>query len=123
VSAGLPMAEFPQTVGNLTESSTGLYELINGGNLAVYPDDEFRLAISRCVAIETSRGWRIAKEKQSHKIDVVVALAMAALGAQQQGCGGGGVVGRHAYATGYLCAGSTSPPGRTWLWTDDQQRR
>jgi len=33
------------------------------------------------VAIETSRGWRIAKEKQSYKVDVVVAMAMACLGA------------------------------------------
>ena len=32
-----------------------------------------------------TRGWRIAKEKQSHKIDVVVALAQAALGAVKQG--------------------------------------
>ena len=37
-----------------------------------------RLAVSRAIAIETPRGWRIAKEKQSHKIDVVVALGMAA---------------------------------------------
>jgi hypothetical protein len=51
----------------------------------VNPDDEVRLAISRAVAIETSRGWRITKEKQSHKIDVVIALAQAALGAVQQG--------------------------------------
>jgi hypothetical protein len=29
------------------------------------------------------RGWRIDKEKQSHKIDVVVALAMAAYAAVQ----------------------------------------
>src|SRR5262249_29495806 len=35
------------------------------------------------VAIETGRGWRITKEKQSHKIDVVVALAMAAHAAMQ----------------------------------------
>ena len=33
------------------------------------------------VAAETTRGWRIAKDKQSHRIDVVVALAMAALSA------------------------------------------
>ena len=33
------------------------------------------------MAIESSRGWRIAKEKQAHKIDVVVALSMAALAA------------------------------------------
>jgi hypothetical protein len=31
------------------------------------------------VALEIARGWRIAKEKASHKIDVIVALAMAAL--------------------------------------------
>jgi hypothetical protein len=37
-----------------------------------------RLAASRAVAIESSRGWRISKERQSHKIDVIVALGMAA---------------------------------------------
>ncbi|MBF6570424.1 MAG: hypothetical protein IVW54_16280 [Candidatus Binataceae bacterium] len=82
---GLPMVEFPQTVGNLTEASTNLYEVIKGRNLSIYPDADLRLAISRAVALETTRGWRIAKEKQSHKIDVVVALAQAALGAVQQG--------------------------------------
>jgi phage terminase large subunit-like protein len=52
--------------------------LIQGRNLVVYPDTNMRLAVSRAVAIETPRGWRIGKDKQSHKIDVVVALAMAA---------------------------------------------
>jgi phage terminase large subunit-like protein len=85
IAAGLPMAEFPQTVSNLTEASTNLYELLKGRNLVAYADDDLRLAVSRCVALETSRGWRIAKEKASHKIDVVVALAQAALGAVQQG--------------------------------------
>jgi hypothetical protein len=84
-AAGLPMVEFPQSVPNLTEASTGLYEAIKGRNILVYPDDEIRLAVNRAVALETTRGWRIAKEKQSHKIDVVVALAMASLGAVQQG--------------------------------------
>jgi phage terminase large subunit-like protein len=79
--AGVPMVEFPQSVPNLTEASTNLYELIKGRNLAVYPDADMRLSISRAVALETSRGWRIAKEKVSHKVDVVVALAQAALGA------------------------------------------
>jgi phage terminase large subunit-like protein len=83
--AGLPMYEFPQTVGNLTESSTNLYELIKGRNLVAYPDPEIRLAMQRAVAVETSRGWRVAKEKASHKIDIVVALGMAALGAVQSG--------------------------------------
>jgi phage terminase large subunit-like protein len=80
-AAGLPMVEFPQSVPNLTEASTNLYELIKGRGLAVYPDADMRLSISRAAALETSRGWRIAKEKVSHKIDVVVALAQAALGA------------------------------------------
>ena len=79
-AVGLPMVEFPQTVPNLTEASTNLYELIKGRNLTVYPDEEMRLSVSHAVALETSRGWRIAKEKVSHKIDVVVALAQAALG-------------------------------------------
>jgi len=79
------MGEFAQSVPNLTEASSNLYELIKGRNLAVYADAEMRLAVSRCVALETSRGWRITKVKVSHKIDVVVALAMAALGAVLNG--------------------------------------
>ena len=75
--AGLPIEEFPQSSPNLTAASQNLYELISGRNLVVYPDAPMRLAVSRAVAIETSRGWRITKEKQSHKIDVVVALGMA----------------------------------------------
>jgi hypothetical protein len=82
---GLPMVEFPQSVPNLTESSTNLYELVKGRNLAVYENDEIRLAVNRAVALDPPGGWRIAKEKQSHKIDVVIALAMAALGTVQQG--------------------------------------
>lgn len=78
---GLPMLEFPQSVPNLTESSTNLYELFKGRNLQLYEDADLRLAVSRTVAVETSRGWRIGKEKASFKIDIVVALAMAALGA------------------------------------------
>jgi phage terminase large subunit-like protein len=79
----VPMVEFPQSSPNITEASTNLYELIKGHNLVVYPDAAMRLSVQRAVAIETPRGWRIAKEKVSHKIDVVVALGMAALGAVQ----------------------------------------
>jgi phage terminase large subunit-like protein len=78
---GIKIEEFPQSVPNLTEASQNLYELIKGKNLVVYPDEALRLAISRAVAIESSRGWRIAKEKQAHKIDVVIALGMACLAA------------------------------------------
>ena len=79
--AGLKMEEFPQSVPNLTEASTHLYELIKGCSLVVYPDAVLRLAVSRAVAVEGSRGWKISKDKQAHKIDVVIALGMAALAA------------------------------------------
>jgi phage terminase large subunit-like protein len=83
--ASVPMEEFPQSVPNLTEASTNLYELIKAHNLVVYPDAAIRLGIQRAIAVETTRGWRIAKEKTSHKIDVVVALGMAAHGAVEGG--------------------------------------
>jgi Phage Terminase len=81
----IPIEEFPQSVGNLTAIGQNLFDLINGRNLVAYPDAGMRLAISRAVAIETSRGWRISKEKASHKIDVVVALAMACHAAVAKG--------------------------------------
>jgi phage terminase large subunit-like protein len=76
---GVRMEEFPQSPPRLTEASQNLYELLQGRTLALYPSADIRLAMSRAIAIETSRGWRIAKERQHHKIDVVVALAMSAL--------------------------------------------
>ena len=67
-----------------TESDRGLaelFELIKGDNLDSYPEAALRLAVSRAIAAETARGWRIAKASRPHKIDVVIALAMAALAA------------------------------------------
>jgi phage terminase large subunit-like protein len=78
IRAGLPIEEFPQSPANLTAASQNLFDLIQGQNLLAYPDAPMRLAVSRAIAVETARGWRIAKEKASHKIDVVVALGMAA---------------------------------------------
>jgi phage terminase large subunit-like protein len=82
---GVPMVEFAQSVPNLTEASTNLYELVRARGIVLYPDAGIRLAFNRAITLETTRGWRIAKEKTSHKIDVVVALAMAAHGAVHEG--------------------------------------
>ena len=54
-----------------------LFDLLNGKNLVLYPSDELRQQAFSTVAIENPRGWRIAKEKASKKIDAIVALAMA----------------------------------------------
>ena len=59
------------------ELDGGVARFVRADNRQVWRTP-MRLAVSRAVALETARGWRIAKEKQSHKIDVVVALAMAA---------------------------------------------
>jgi hypothetical protein len=82
---GVPLEEYAQSVPNLTAASQNLYEMIRSQTLIVYPDVGLRLAISRAIAEEKPRGWKIAKEKQAHKIDVVVALAMACLATAQQG--------------------------------------
>jgi hypothetical protein len=81
---GAPMFEWPQTTSNLTDASSNLYGLINGRNLVIYPDEATRLSVSQAIAVETARGWRIAKEKAKHKIDFVVALGMACHAAIKQ---------------------------------------
>ena len=80
---GVRLEEFPQSPANLTSASQNLYELIQSQGIVLYPDPAMRLAASRTVAIETPRGWRIGKDKQSYRIDVVVALAMSAWAAVQ----------------------------------------
>src|SRR5262249_27486609 len=76
--------EYAQSTPNLTAMGSNLYELIKARGIVAYPDEAMRLAVSRTIALETPRGWRLAKEKTSHKIDVVVALAMASLAAVEQ---------------------------------------
>lgn len=83
--AGVSMVEFAQSIPNLTEATTTLYELIKGRGLAVYPDDELRGAVQAAVARESTRGMRLAKDKAGSKIDAAVALSMAALGAVKRG--------------------------------------
>jgi hypothetical protein len=47
----------------------------------VYASDELRQQALSTVAVENPRGWRIAKEKASKKIDAIVALATACVAA------------------------------------------
>jgi len=84
-TAGITMMPYDQTVPALVEASSNLYEILKAGNLRAYPDEDLRKAIGHAVGKETPRGVRITKEKTSHKIDVVIALAMAALAATKYG--------------------------------------
>jgi phage terminase large subunit-like protein len=77
--------EFPQTVANTTTMGETLYDLVKNRNLVAYPSDELRQHVTNATGIETARGFRIAKEKASKKIDLAVALAMAVCAALQAG--------------------------------------
>jgi phage terminase large subunit-like protein len=82
---GLPIEEYSMTLNNLTAATSNLFDLVSARQLALYPDDPMRLAVSRAVVSESSRGWKLDKMKQAHHIDVVVALSMAALAATRDG--------------------------------------
>ncbi len=84
-ASGVPIYEFPQSVPNLTSMGSNLFELSKSNSITVYADDALRLAVSRTIAKETPRGIQLTKEKSSHKIDIVIALAMASLHAVEQG--------------------------------------
>lgn len=78
---GVNMVEYPQTLDRLTSMSQNLYDLIKGGNLVLYRDKEMKSHAQKATAKETARGWRIVKKKASHKIDLIIALAMSCQGA------------------------------------------
>ena len=80
-AAGVPIKEYAQTQANCTLMGQTLFDLLSGQNLVLYPSDELRQQALSTVAVENPRGWRIAKEKASKKIDAIVALAMACVAA------------------------------------------
>ena len=84
-SQGVPMVELPQTSQNLTEATTTLYSLIKHKLLVVRPDPAMRHAVTHASVAEVGRGWKLTKNSQGDKIDLVVALSMACLGAVSQG--------------------------------------
>ncbi|MFW9991930.1 MAG: hypothetical protein ACFFD4_07700 [Candidatus Odinarchaeota archaeon] len=76
-NSGIALYEYTQVPLNLTAMTQTLFEFIRSRNLHMYPAPDLREQCLDCVIIEGSRGMRIAKEKASHKIDAIVALAMA----------------------------------------------
>jgi phage terminase large subunit-like protein len=76
-AARLPIVEHPQTTANTTAMGQALFELLTGRNIRLYPSEPLRQQALNTVAVESPRGWRIAKEKTSRKIDAIVALSLA----------------------------------------------
>jgi phage terminase large subunit-like protein len=77
---GINMIELPQTNAR-TEADQSLYDAICGRLIRHYNDPTLNEHINNAVAIESPRGYRLAKEKTTRKIDAAVALSMAHWGA------------------------------------------
>ena len=97
--AGVNIAEYPQTPDRLTDMGQTLWELIKEKHLAMYPDPELRKHALNAIALETSRGWRIAKDKSSKKIDGVIALAIACVNAVRKYAPKGYVISAPRYSS------------------------
>jgi phage terminase large subunit-like protein len=81
---GLPIEEFAQTPANLTRTTLNLYDLLSQKNLILTSDSELEDQSQNAVAVESSRGLRLAKEKSSKKIGAVVALSIGCLFATEE---------------------------------------
>jgi phage terminase large subunit-like protein len=79
---GVPMREYPQTLGNCVQMSSTLQGLLKSGSLMLYKDKDVRQHLLNAKVKETPRGWRIVKATQAAKIDIAIALAMACQSAQ-----------------------------------------
>ncbi len=84
-AAGVNILEFPQSTPNTTRMGQVFFDLLTSRTLALYPSAELREQALHTVAVEGPRGFRIAKEKASAKIDGIVALAMACVAAMDHG--------------------------------------
>lgn len=82
IKAGVRMIELPQTNAR-TEADQALYDAIIGRLIRHYGDPTLSEHINNAVAVESPRGYRLAKEKTSRKIDAAVSLSMAHYGALQ----------------------------------------
>ena len=80
----MPIEEFDQTPANLTRTTMNFYDLLSQKNLILTADPELEDQSQNAVAVASSRGVRLAKEKSSKKIDAVVALSIACFFATEE---------------------------------------
>jgi hypothetical protein len=84
-AACLPIEEYNQTQGNLTEATEALYSAFINRNLRLYHAADLRQHCLNAVSVETPRGIRLSKQKTANKIDAAVALSFAVLAAVRAG--------------------------------------
>ncbi len=83
---GVRMIEFPQT-NMRTEADQQLYDAIVGGAVQHFDHKELNAHIRNAIATESVRGFRLAKDKTTQKIDLAVALSMSLYGVRKYGFG------------------------------------
>jgi hypothetical protein len=94
-----------------------LFELLKGRNLRLYHDEELRQQGMNTVAIETPRGFRIAKEKASRKIDAIVAPGYGMRrGGGRQAAPGDRVAHRHWHGPSYGRGGAYDAAPHLGSW-------
>lgn len=79
---GIYMQEFPPTIANLVKMADTLQGLLKTAALMLYENQELRQHLLNAKVKEHTRGWRLVKGRQSKKIDLAIALAMACQAAQ-----------------------------------------
>jgi phage terminase large subunit-like protein len=77
--AGITVIELAQNAGRVI-ADTALYDAVIGCSIRHYNDPVLNEHMRNAVALETVRGFRLAKEKTSQKIDAAVTLSMALYG-------------------------------------------
>lgn len=107
--------ELPQTPGNCTLMGETLWSLVSHRNLVVYRDPGMRQQALNTVAVETSRGFRIAKEKAAKKIDSIAALSMACVAAAGSDATASYCKALRIDAPGGVRQLRTAPGSRGWL--------
>ena len=83
--AGLNLSEFNQAIPNLTDGVTKSIRADQGAGPHRLQDDGIDCHLARPSPKRTRAAVKFAKDETSPRIDIVVALAMAAIGAVKKG--------------------------------------
>jgi len=78
----VPVSEFTQSESNMIRASQALFDLLHDRNLWTYESDQLREHLQNSIALHTSKGFRIVKDKSNRrvarkKVDAAIAMAMA----------------------------------------------
>jgi hypothetical protein len=77
----VPCQEYSATYSNLRAMAETLVSLVRSRRLRMYVDPAIREAAANCILAEDNGNVKIAKRTKNAKVDIIVAIAMAAVAA------------------------------------------